>query len=39
VPKYDLPLLVKEMVHADLVLMKKDEHLKKGGYTPLNNFE
>ncbi|MET3112914.1 GDPmannose 4,6-dehydratase [Pedobacter sp. CG_S7] len=38
-PKYDLPLLVKDMVLADLILMKKDEHLKKGGYTPLNNFE
>ena len=38
-PKYDLPLLVKDMVHADLILMKKDEHLKNGGYTPLNNFE
>lgn len=39
VPKYDLPLLVKDMVQADLALMKKDEHLKKGGYTPLNYFE
>ncbi|WP_432714333.1 GDP-mannose 4,6-dehydratase [Pedobacter sp.] len=38
-PKYDLPLLVKDMVQADLTLMKKDEHLKNGGYTPLNNFE
>jgi GDPmannose 4,6-dehydratase len=38
-PKYDLPLLVKDMVHADLALMKKDEHLKQGGYTPLNYFE
>ena len=39
VPKYDLPLLVQEMVHADLTLMKKDAHLKSGGYTPLNYFE
>lgn len=38
-PKYDLPLLVKDMVQADLELMKKDEHLKNGGYTPLNYFE
>jgi GDPmannose 4,6-dehydratase len=39
VPKYDLPLLVQEMVQADLTLMKKDAHLKSGGYTPLNYFE
>jgi GDPmannose 4,6-dehydratase len=39
VPKYDLSLLVQEMVQADLVLMKKDAHLKSGGYTPLNYFE
>jgi GDPmannose 4,6-dehydratase len=39
VPKYDLPALVKEMVYADLQLMKKDEHLKSGGFTTLNNFE
>lgn len=38
-PKYDLPALVKEMVHADLVLMKKDEHLKNGGFNTLNHFE
>jgi GDPmannose 4,6-dehydratase len=39
VPKYDLPALVKEMVYADLQLMKKDEHLKSGGFKTLNNFE
>lgn len=38
-PKYDLPMLVKEMIHADLQLMKKDEYLKKGGFKTLNNFE
>jgi len=38
-PKYDLPELVKEMVHADLTLMKKDEHLKSGGFNTLNYFE
>jgi GDPmannose 4,6-dehydratase len=38
-PKYDLPALVKEMVQSDLVLMKKDEHLKKGGFNTLNYFE
>ena len=38
-PKYDLPALVKDMVAADLQLMKKDEHLKLGGYNILNYFE
>lgn len=38
-PKYDLPMLVKEMILADLQLMKKDEYLKKGGFKTLNNFE
>jgi len=38
-PKYDLPLLVKDMMQADLELMKKDEHLKVGGFKTLNNFE
>jgi GDPmannose 4,6-dehydratase len=39
IPKYDLTALVKEMVHADLQLMKRDEHLKKSGFKTLNNFE
>lgn len=39
IPKYDLPLLVKDMMQADLELMKKDEHLKVGGFKTLNNFE
>jgi GDPmannose 4,6-dehydratase len=38
-PKYDLPALVKEMIIADLTLMKKDEHLKRGGFSTLNHFE
>jgi len=38
-PKYDLPALVKDMVLSDLHLMKKDEYLKKGGFTTLNYFE
>lgn len=38
-PKYDLPALVKEMVASDLELMKKDEHLKSGGFKTLNYFE
>ncbi|RCH54643.1 GDP-mannose 4,6-dehydratase [Mucilaginibacter hurinus] len=39
VPKYDLQALVIEMVIADLQLIKKDEYLKKGGFTILNYFE
>ncbi|MBG6236652.1 GDPmannose 4,6-dehydratase [Pedobacter sp. CAN_A7] len=39
VPKYDLSLLIQDMVQADLSLTKKDAHLKSGGYTPLNHFE
>ncbi|RZJ80546.1 MAG: GDP-mannose 4,6-dehydratase, partial [Chryseobacterium sp.] len=38
-PKYDLPLLVKDMIRSDLHLMKKDEYLKKGGFQTLNYFE
>lgn len=38
-PKYDLPLLVKDMIQSDLQLMKKDEYLKKGGFKTLNYFE
>ncbi|RYE55929.1 MAG: GDP-mannose 4,6-dehydratase, partial [Sphingobacteriales bacterium] len=38
-PKYDLPALVKDMVISDLHLMKKDEHLKSGGFKTLNYFE
>lgn len=38
-PKYDLPALVNDMIHADLHLMKKDEYLKDGGFKTLNYFE
>ena len=38
-PKYDLPALVQDMMLADLQLMKKDEHLKNGGFNTLNYFE
>jgi GDPmannose 4,6-dehydratase len=38
-PKFDLPLLVKDMISSDLNLMKKDEYLKQGGYNTLNYFE
>lgn len=38
-PKYDLAALIQDMVQADVHLMKKEEYLKSGGYTPLNYFE
>ncbi len=38
-PEYDLPALVKDMVLSDLQLMKKDEYLKKGGFTTNNYYE
>ncbi|PRD51259.1 GDP-mannose 4,6-dehydratase [Sphingobacterium gobiense] len=39
IPKYTLPMLVKEMVDSDLQLMRKEEYLRKGGFTILNYFE
>ncbi|MFA4867697.1 MAG: GDP-mannose 4,6-dehydratase [Pedobacter sp.] len=38
-PRYDLPLLVQDMIQSDLHLMKKDEYLKEGGFKTLNYFE
>ncbi|CAM4108598.1 GDPmannose 4,6-dehydratase [Pedobacter westerhofensis] len=38
-PKFDLPLLVKDMIQSDLILMKKDEYLKEKGFKTLNYFE
>ncbi|MEE9361047.1 MAG: GDP-mannose 4,6-dehydratase [Cellulophaga sp.] len=37
--EYSLEDLVKEMVHSDLHLMKKEQYLKDGGYRILNYFE
>ena len=39
IPEYNLQSLVKEMMQADVKLMKKDQYLKEGGYTTLNYFE
>jgi GDPmannose 4,6-dehydratase len=36
---YDLATLIKEMVHSDLVVMKKNQYLKDGGYNTMNYFE
>ncbi|MCU0442216.1 MAG: GDP-mannose 4,6-dehydratase [Bacteroidia bacterium] len=38
-PKYALADLVREMQASDLMLMKKEKHLKDSGYNTLNNFE
>ena len=38
-PKYDLPMLVKEMVWSDLELFKKERLLKEAGYNIKNQFE
>lgn len=38
-PKYDLPLLVKDMMKGDLKLMKKELFLKTSGFKTLNYFE
>ncbi|MCC8358462.1 GDP-mannose 4,6-dehydratase [Salinimicrobium sediminilitoris] len=39
VPEYDLQDLVKDMMSSDVELMRKDKHLKEGGYQVLNYFE
>jgi GDPmannose 4,6-dehydratase len=39
VPEYDLEALVKDMMKSDIILMKKDQYLKDGGYKILNYFE
>lgn len=38
-PKYDLAGLVKEMMHADLELFRKEKLLKDSGYVIKNQFE
>lgn len=38
-PEYDLQGLVQEMMQSDVKLMRKDQHLKEGGYKVLNYFE
>jgi len=39
VPEYDLDGLINEMVSSDLHLMKKENHIKNGGFKTLNYFE
>lgn len=39
IPEYDLEGLVTDMMQSDVTLMKKDAHIKKGGYEIYNDFE
>lgn len=39
VPEYDLKDLVKEMMHSDVKLMKKEQLLKDSGFETLNYYE
>ncbi|WP_114749042.1 GDP-mannose 4,6-dehydratase [Pleomorphovibrio marinus] len=39
VPKYDLPMLIEDMVQSDVRLFQKDIHLMKGGHQVLNQVE
>ncbi|MGJ1203668.1 GDP-mannose 4,6-dehydratase [Sphingobacterium lactis] len=39
IPKYNLEMLVNEMVLSDLKLMQREEYLKEGGFDILNYFE
>jgi GDPmannose 4,6-dehydratase len=39
VPEYDLSGLIEDMMSNDLILMKKQQYPKEGGYTIRNYFE
>ena len=38
-PKYDLPALIKEMVHADVELFRRQKILKESGFEIKNQYE
>jgi len=38
-PAYDLPMLVKEMVDADIQLFRKERILKESGFNIKNQYE
>ncbi len=38
-PKYDLPMLVKEMVQADVDLFRREKLLKESGFYIKNQYE
>ncbi|CAH8292869.1 GDPmannose 4,6-dehydratase [Mariniflexile fucanivorans] len=39
IPEYELKHLVKDMMASDVKLMKKDQHIKEGGYQTFNYYE
>ena len=39
IPEYSLEELITEMMSSDLILMQKNQYLKKGGYSTKNYFE
>jgi GDPmannose 4,6-dehydratase len=39
IPEYDLEKLIDEMVSSDIHLMKKENHIRNGGFRTLNYFE
>lgn len=38
-PKYDLPMLVAEMMESDIKLFKRDRYLREGGHKTLDYYE
>jgi GDPmannose 4,6-dehydratase len=38
-PKYDLEALIKDMTHADLQLMQKEQHIQRGGFQTYQYHE
>jgi GDPmannose 4,6-dehydratase len=39
IPEYNLDSLIDDMLSSDLTLMKKESHIRKGGYKTFNYFE
>jgi GDPmannose 4,6-dehydratase len=39
IPEYDLDGLIRDMVTSDIILMKRENYLKKGGFSTYNYFE
>jgi len=39
VPEYDLESLINDMLESDLILMKKESHIRNGGFNTFNYFE
>lgn len=39
IPKYDLQGLIEDMITSDIQLMKKESHIKNGGFRTFNYFE